>query len=249
VPGVAICEHLPKLARCADKFAILRGVSHSLAAHELGSKYMNTGNRPIPSLEFPGYGAGRQQGAGRPPDLPPSSRSRTRRRSPATAASSTPRSARRSPEEGPAVLGPRDHARARDDDREIEKRRKLLTDLDRTFRGLESDSDLINGLDRFSQRAYDIISSPRTRQAFDVGRESPGITGLFATTRSRRAACWPRGSSRRASGSGPLQRRLGHARAELRQAEDTLLPTSTTRSPASSRPSTRRACLATTKCS
>ena len=30
VAGVEISEHLPKLAQCADKFAILRGVSHTL---------------------------------------------------------------------------------------------------------------------------------------------------------------------------------------------------------------------------
>src|SRR3954452_16760419 len=71
VPGVAICEHLPKLARCADKFALLRGVSHSLAEHEMGTKYMNTGNRPIPSLEFPGYGAVVSKELSSPPDLPP----------------------------------------------------------------------------------------------------------------------------------------------------------------------------------
>ena len=56
VGGIEICEHLPKLAQCADKFALLRGVSHTLAAHDLGTKYLNTGNRPLPSLEFPGYG-------------------------------------------------------------------------------------------------------------------------------------------------------------------------------------------------
>src|SRR3954462_4651105 len=43
VDGMQICEHLPKLAKCADKFAILRGVSHTLAAHEQGSLYMSTG--------------------------------------------------------------------------------------------------------------------------------------------------------------------------------------------------------------
>jgi hypothetical protein len=56
VDGMEISEHLPKLAGCADKFAILRGVSHTLAAHELGTKYMITGNRPLPSIVFPGYG-------------------------------------------------------------------------------------------------------------------------------------------------------------------------------------------------
>src|SRR5262249_19149481 len=54
-----------------------------------------------------------------------------------------------------------------------------LTDLDSTFRGFEKNSDLVNGLDRFSQRAYDIISSPRSRDAFDIAKESPEITKLF----------------------------------------------------------------------
>src|SRR5262245_17997126 len=40
VPGIDISEHLPKLARCADKFTILRGVSHTLAGHELGTMYL-----------------------------------------------------------------------------------------------------------------------------------------------------------------------------------------------------------------
>jgi hypothetical protein len=57
VPGIRISEHLPKVAQCADKFAILRGVSHTLAAHELGSVYMLTGNRPIASLRYPSFGA------------------------------------------------------------------------------------------------------------------------------------------------------------------------------------------------
>src|SRR5688572_22692729 len=40
VPGVAFCEHMPRLARCADKFALLRGVSHSLTEHQMGTKYV-----------------------------------------------------------------------------------------------------------------------------------------------------------------------------------------------------------------
>src|SRR4051794_17536414 len=50
VSGIEISEHLPRLAQQMDKFSILRGVTHSLAAHELGSLYINTGNRPIPSI-------------------------------------------------------------------------------------------------------------------------------------------------------------------------------------------------------
>src|SRR5256885_16097426 len=36
VKGIEISEHLPKIAQCADKFALLRGVTHTLGAHELG---------------------------------------------------------------------------------------------------------------------------------------------------------------------------------------------------------------------
>src|SRR5437870_4804452 len=43
VPGIRISEHLPRPARCADKFAILR-VSHTQGAHELGTKYLSSGN-------------------------------------------------------------------------------------------------------------------------------------------------------------------------------------------------------------
>jgi hypothetical protein len=70
VPGVQISEHLPKLAATFDKYVILRGITHSLAAHPLGQQYVSTGNRPIPSLEFPSYGAVVSRELGGPEELP-----------------------------------------------------------------------------------------------------------------------------------------------------------------------------------
>lgn len=179
VPGITFCEHLPKLARCADKFAILRGVSHSLAAHEFGTKYMNTGNRPLPSLLFPGYGAVVSKEVPCDPDLPPF-----------VAIPDTPQVAgylgveyapfktQSTPRAGKS-FSVRGISLARGlTVEEIEKRRDLLNNLDTVFANFES-SDLVNGLDKFSQRAYEIISSPRSRQAFDISKESPSIAGLF----------------------------------------------------------------------
>src|SRR3954453_1807925 len=162
VPGIEISEHLPKLAKCADKYTILRGVSHSLAAHDLGAKYLNTGNRPIPSLEFPGFGSGvSKELAGAP------------RRPPFVAIPTTPQvtgylgvefapfSTNATPRAGqPFTVRGISLGRGLTVG-EIEKRRNRLGELDATFRGFEKTSDLVNGLDRFSQRAYDIISSPR----------------------------------------------------------------------------------------
>lgn len=183
VPGIQISEHLPKLAKCADKFAILRGVSHSLAAHEFGTKYMNTGNRPIPSLEFPGYGPVVSKEKGGPPDLPPFVAIPD---TPQTAGylgvEYAPFSTAVTPRAGVPFSVRGITLRNGLTVEEVEKRRDLLKKLDRTFQGFEEKSDLIHGLDRFSQRAYDIISSPRSREAFDIAKESPAIVEPFGAS-------------------------------------------------------------------
>jgi len=180
VSGVEISEHLPNLAKCADKFAILRGVSHTLAAHQLGTEYVNTGSRPLPSLEYPGYSAVVSKEMTSPADLPP--------------AVSIPNSAQRAGFLGvqyaPLNTGGAPRPGAPFNVRgmslgsgltiaDIEKRHNLLHDLDRTFAGFEANSQLITGLDQFSRKAYDIITSKRAREAFDVSKESPAYCKPF----------------------------------------------------------------------
>ncbi len=70
VPGIRISEHLPKLARCAGKHGILRGVSHTLAAHRLDAGYLMTGNRPLPQLRFSTYAAVISKELGGPRGIP-----------------------------------------------------------------------------------------------------------------------------------------------------------------------------------
>jgi hypothetical protein len=180
VPGVRISEHLPKLAHCADKFAILRGVSHTLAAHELGTRYMITGNRPLPSLEFPGFGAVVSKELGGPRDIPPFvAIPNTPQAAGYLGVEYAPFSTTSAPRAGqPFAVRGITIGRGLTVD-EIERRQNLRRGLDATFRGFESQSDLVNGLDRFAQRAYDIISSTRTREAFDLSRESASVTSLF----------------------------------------------------------------------
>src|SRR5437899_2738167 len=64
VPGVCICEHLPKLARQADKYCLIRSMNHPHPRHGWGLYYMLTGRRhnrpdldapPTPD-DFPGLG-------------------------------------------------------------------------------------------------------------------------------------------------------------------------------------------------
>jgi hypothetical protein len=180
VPGIEICEHLPKLAQCADKYAILRGVSHTLAAHDLGTKYLNSGNRPLPSLEFPGYGAVIMKELSGDPDLPH-----------LVAVPNTPQAGGYlGPAYGPLrtgatpTIGERFNIRGLDLERgitlaDVRKRQDLLARFDTAFDDIEKRDPLIAGLDEFNQRAFAMLTSDKARQAFDLSKESPSINSMF----------------------------------------------------------------------
>src|SRR5262249_31925759 len=173
VPGVEISEHLPNLAKCADKFAIVRGVTHTLGAHELGTEYVNTGSRPIPSLEYPGYGAVVTKELGGPQDLPPFvAIPNSNQRAGFLGVQYAPLNTTSTPRAGQpyGVLGITLGNGLTID--KIEKRTSLLGDLDKTFAAVESNSQLLTGLDRFTEQAHAIITSRRAREAFDVSKES-----------------------------------------------------------------------------
>lgn len=183
VSGIEFCEHLPKLAQCADKFAILRGVSHTLGAHQLGTEYVNTGSRPLPSLEYPGYGAVVTREKGSPADLPPFvAIPRSAQRPGFLGVKYAPFNTGSTPKPGAPfrVRGMNLAAGLTID--AVKDRHQLLADLDQTFTGLESDNQLIDGLDRFSQQAHNIITSKRARDAFDVSQESPAFAKPFGDT-------------------------------------------------------------------
>ena len=69
VPGLRISEHLPKLARHADKMAIIRAMSTREGDHSRGSFYMRTGYLPQGPIQYPTLGSmvAKEIGA---PDLP-----------------------------------------------------------------------------------------------------------------------------------------------------------------------------------
>jgi len=180
VPGIQISEHLPKLAKVQELYAILRGVSHTLGAHNLGTEYVNTGNRPLPSLEYPGFGSVITKERPGAEDLPPFVAIPSSPQKPGFLGvqyaplntSSTPKAGQKFTVRGVDLAG----GLTLDG---VQKRQGLLKELDGTFRTVEKDNDLLSGLDRFSQQAYYMITSKRSREAFDISRESTEVTKLF----------------------------------------------------------------------
>ena len=180
LPGVFISEHLPRIATCMDKFTLLRGVSHSVAAHELGTKYVNTGNRPLPSLEFPGYGAVITKESPGIPELPPFVAIPNSAQRPGyLGVRYAPMNTTTSP-----VIGTPFRVRGISMSggltvMDVERRRNLLTQLDRTFSDVEQDSQLLEGMDEFGKQAHTVITSEKAREAFDIGKESPDFAKQF----------------------------------------------------------------------
>jgi hypothetical protein len=180
VPGVEISEHLPQMARQADKYAIIRSVAHNLAAHAPGQMFLRTGNRPLPSLQYPGYGSVVTKEYSAPPGVPPYV---------ALPVASTNGGA-----ETAGYLGVAYNPFTVNDDpsretfsvralalpqglsmERIEARKGLLEGLDTTFRKVEVKSQDLSGMDKFYQQAFEILNSPKAREAFDISKESANV--------------------------------------------------------------------------
>jgi hypothetical protein len=164
VPGIDICELLPLQAKIADRFAIVRGFL-TTGGHD--SRMLTTGFKPgvyrpafgsVVSKLLPG------QGGGLPPYVT------------LVQETNLPFG------QDPAYLGPA-HApfalrgkgvadlappKGMTLDR-LEDREGLLRKFDDWRRGLDAHPE--NKADAFTERALDIVRSPRVRDAFDLGRE------------------------------------------------------------------------------
>jgi hypothetical protein len=181
VPGIRISEHLPKLARCADKFAILRGVSHTLAAHELGTLYMGSGNRPLPSLQFPTYGAVVSKEMKGVEHLPSFVAVPSAGNNPTgyLGVEYGPFETGSQPQPGKAMeirgLSLKNGVTLED----VDRRQDLVKRYDTAFGSYASEDKILAGMDQFGQKAYQMMRSPKSREAFDLSKESMSISGLF----------------------------------------------------------------------
>lgn len=57
IPGIEINASLPMLAKIADKYSIIRSMTHGINAHESAAYYVQTGHKPGIGLVYPSLGA------------------------------------------------------------------------------------------------------------------------------------------------------------------------------------------------
>jgi hypothetical protein len=191
VPGLQICEHLPRLARHADKLALLRAMTHDDVNHTTSTSFLLTGrglDRPGQPLheDWPSYGAVLSRlGRGKGP-LPPFVSMM-----PKVVTNGAPRFVEQSHGQGAGWLGPiHDPLRIDDDasapgyrvgdfslraelpEARTHRRRELLGRLDAQRRKLEAD---LAAADAHQRRAFDLLSNRRAVEAFDLSQEPMSV--------------------------------------------------------------------------
>lgn len=57
VSGLQICEHMPQLAKAMHLATLVRSVTHTIAEHTQGQRYLMTGNAPSPAVESASLGS------------------------------------------------------------------------------------------------------------------------------------------------------------------------------------------------
>jgi len=171
--GVAFSEHMKHLAKMADQITVIRSMSHGEAAHERGTHNMFTGYRPSPALQFPSMGSVVSHELGSKNNLPPY-----------VCVPNVPNiyagSGYLSTAYGPFWLGAdpaKGGFKVRDlnlaegvDVERFNRRKSMLSTVDAHFRSLES-ADTLDSMDAFYQHAYQLISSQKAREAFDLSKE------------------------------------------------------------------------------
>lgn len=181
VAGIEICEVFPRLARLADKVAIIRSVVGATDRHDAFqcmTGWLPTDLQSIGGHPSLGAVVARLQGP-TDPAIPPF-----------VGLADKTKEIRWSDSGKPGFLGAAYAAFKPDGpgmsdmklsevsiDR-LRDRRELLTQVDRFRREVDA-SGMMNGMDAFEQRALDVLTSSRLLDALDLSKEDPQIVAKY----------------------------------------------------------------------
>jgi hypothetical protein len=187
VPGMDVCELFPLQARLADKFALVRSLHHDVNVHSDGGIVVLTGKRPTildPSSqsksEHPDFGsvASKVRAFGKS-EIPPyiaiprqtyMTRPAYLGLSHAAVVVRDPAASSQRPQELTLAAGT--------DAWQLQDRRQLLRKLDRLREEIDSRRKGA-AADRFRELAFEMLTSPRVAEAFDLTRENDRLRDRY----------------------------------------------------------------------
>jgi hypothetical protein len=189
VPGIDICEYMPLQAQIADRFSIIRSLHHEMAAHNDGSIEVLTGKTPsVPDptsqahSEHPDFGMIASRARGLRADGLPQYVGAQRApfmtnaaylgASHGAYATGDPSKLDFAPKNLTLVTGV--------DNGRLDDRRGLLAQFDGLRRELQRDA---TGIDEFRAAAFNILTSTKVAEAFDLAREDDKLRDRYGRHR------------------------------------------------------------------
>ncbi len=183
VPGLEICELLPHMATVMDKVTLVRTMSHDEGAHERACHTLLTGWHPNPALIYPSIGSVVSKELGGNGPMPPyitipgNDFAFGYGQSGYLEAALNPFSVGGNPNE--------EHFSVRDVSlpggltlERLNGRRSLLQAVDGAFKRFDN-TPLAHSRDDFYRRAYDMISSPEAKKAFNIQEEKKEVRDRY----------------------------------------------------------------------
>ena len=193
VPGIQVCEHLPKLAGYTDKFSLIRSFRHHNSDHGPGDHYMLTGYFPTPGFnpnlspnnQRPAHGSIVSKVLGPRGSVPayvalpkmhasggPAYLGATHAPFVIDGDPSAPNFA--VPDLAPPLAVPTDR---------LADRQNLLAGIDRYQKAAESQANrLPQAVGVFREKAFDLMTSPAAKQAFDISAEPEKLRDEYGRT-------------------------------------------------------------------
>lgn len=194
VPGIDVCELLPMHTKCADKYAVIRSIHHNFADHGGGHKRFLTGRDPKEPTGFvndypmvgsfvskiregrhaglPNYIAGVDGGRQQVDTFSFGAAYLGQATTPFTFAGD-PADAKFSVSNLsiPAALTDK-----------LQDRQSLLTKFDTVRRDLDS-TGAMGAMDTFNRKAVELVTSVKTRDAFDLSKEPNHVRDRYGMHR------------------------------------------------------------------
>ena len=195
VPGTHICEHLPRMARHMHRVCVVKSIAHTESGdHVAATHYMLTGypqrpdisGQPIGSTIYPSFGSLVSRQKGWQNAMPPNVRLGGKI-SPYTGAgylgsqfnplgiAGDPNASEFQVED---VTIPTDVGADR-----TERRRRMLQRLDAWQKSAEQTSGPVFDRNQFYRQAFDLVTSPAAKRAFNLSEEPPAVRDRYGLTR------------------------------------------------------------------
>lgn len=190
LPGLQVCEHLPRLARETDHYSLIRSFRHHNSDHGPADHYMLTGYFPTagfnpnlsPNNQRPAHGSVVAKKLGPRGSVPPYV--------------CLPKM---HPSFGPAYLGATHAPFVIDNDpsapnftvpdlapppviaaNRLDDRRKLLADVDRFQQSAEARANRhAQAVETFREKAFDLMTSREAKRAFDLAAEPEKLRDAY----------------------------------------------------------------------